>query len=59
MPNNKYYSNVNNDFIVGKSDIKNDLFVFARRDIIKVTIPPFIKVIGSHAFRCCRKLRQI
>ena len=62
MPNNEHYSNIDNDFIVGKSDLNSniyDILVFARRNIIKAKIPPFIKVIRSHAFEHCEKLKYI
>lgn len=60
-PENKHYAKYN-DFIIGKSDIKSEVFdtlIFSRRDIINATIPSFIKVIGSCAFHLCSELRRI
>ena len=45
--------NYNDTFIIGKSDIKSDIFdvlLFARRDLKTVEIPSFIKIIGPHSF---------
>ena len=59
---NPRYSYIENQFLVGKSDLENedyDILVFARRDIIKATIPPFIKTIGPYAFFNCNELQHI
>lgn len=61
-PDNKYYKYINNCFIVGKSDIKSDVYddlVFARRDIRKATIPSYIKRILPYAFHYCQMLETI
>ena len=50
---NRYFKNHEN-LIVGKSDVNNDecdVLIFAYRNIIRVTIPPNIKVITSNAFQ--------
>ncbi|KAK8883896.1 hypothetical protein M9Y10_042997 [Tritrichomonas musculus] len=52
--NIKYFDNKN--FIVGKTDLSSeeyDILVYARRDLVQVNIPPFIKEIGSFAFVYC------
>ena len=52
----------NNDFIIGKSDSKNDFFdvlIFGKKDIQKVTIPKFIRRIASYAFDGCNQLKIV
>lgn len=52
----------NDSFIIGKSDIKSDIYdilYFARRDIEIAMIPPFIKTISSYAFNECTKLKKV
>ncbi|KAK8899929.1 hypothetical protein M9Y10_002252 [Tritrichomonas musculus] len=60
-PGNQYYSYFDDKFIIGKSDIANDfdVLIFARRDIVEGTIPPFIKIIGPYAFAHCNKLQKL
>lgn len=51
-----------NKIVIGKSSIESDLYdsiIFSSRDIQKVTIPNFIKIIESHAFAFCDKLQTI
>lgn len=51
-----------NEFILGKSDSKNDEFdtlLFACRDIKSTIIPPHIKIIGKYAFNHNEKLESI
>ena len=62
MPNGKNYLNYGDDFIIGKSDPKSDIFdtiIFAHRDIESVKIPSFIKVIGDLAFSDCANLENV
>ena len=50
-----------NKFILGKSDSKSsefDILYYARKDIEKVIIPPFIVKIASHAFANSKKLNK-
>ncbi|KAK8845986.1 hypothetical protein M9Y10_020924 [Tritrichomonas musculus] len=52
----------NNEILVGKSNLESpdfDVLLFARRDIEKVTIPSFIKIIDSFSFDSCNMLNQI
>ena len=52
--NIKYFDN--KKFIVGKTDLSSDeydILIYARRDLVQVNIPPFIKEIGSYAFVYC------
>lgn len=62
IPNNKNFSFLNEKFIVGKSSIDNDnydILFFAIRNIEKVIIPSFIKIIGPYSFETCNKLSKI
>ena len=48
--------NYKDQFILGKSDSKNDIYdvlLFANQNLIDVTVPPFIKQIASGAFYHC------
>ena len=48
--------------LIGKSDIKSDVFdilYFERRDIEEVIIPPFIRIISPYAFNFGQKLTKI
>lgn len=57
--NISYYDN---KLILGKSDLKSDIFdivYFARRDIKNVTIPSFIKQIAPYAFSECKQLQKV
>ena len=59
--NNEHYSSFNKKFVLGKSSSLDnyDTFVFAGRDIEKIIIPSFIRIIDASAFSCCTKLRKI
>ena len=51
-----------NKYIIGKSDIKSDIFdvlLFARSDITSAKIPSFIRKIGLFAFTNCNNLINI
>lgn len=54
-PNNEQNMMLYDDkFLIGKSDVKSDAYdvlLFVPRNIKKVTIPPFIKIIGNSAFQ--------
>ena len=52
LPNNKNFMCVDSKMIIEKKAQHNDydILVFVRRDIRKVSIPSFIKQIGSYAF---------
>lgn len=59
---NKNFKFIDDKFIVKKSNPKSDNFdvlIFARRDLIDVTIPSFITEIASFAFSGCSKLKKI
>lgn len=52
-PNNPIYTNYTNGLILGKSDKNSqihDVLVFAPRNIVKLTIPDFIRIIDSYSF---------
>ena len=60
--NNKNYSNYNDTFIIGKSDIKSDNFdtiLCCRNDAKNVTIPSFIKIIGSYTFELNDSIQKV
>lgn len=62
MKNQKNFLNYNSDFILGKSDLKNDIFdtlVFARRNITNAVIPSSIKYIFNFAFYECKQLIDV
>lgn len=62
LPNNPVYKLYDDKFIIGKSSIgekKYEVLVFCVRNVEKVTIPDFIKIIGPTAFQLCTKLQQI
>lgn len=62
MKNQKNFLNYNSDFILGKSDLKNDVFdtlVFARRNITNAVIPSSIKYIFNFAFYECKQLVDV
>lgn len=51
-----------NKFLMGKENQESeqfDVLLFARRDIVEVTIPSFVKRICSYAFCQCRKIGKI
>ncbi|KAK8895376.1 hypothetical protein M9Y10_023839 [Tritrichomonas musculus] len=59
---NPRYSYIENQFLVGKSDNKSedyDSLLFARHDITKVKIPPFIKTIQKYVFSYNQQLQQV
>ena len=61
-PNNKNFIYYEDKFLLGKSDLKSDVFdilCFARRDIEYAKIPSFIRIISPHAFELCNKLEKI
>ena len=61
-PENKYYSLLDNTYLLGKSDKESDVFdvlCFATRDIEKAVIPSYIKVINNYAFQNCSQLRSL
>ncbi|KAK8871265.1 hypothetical protein M9Y10_006981 [Tritrichomonas musculus] len=60
--NNPRYKKYNDELIIGKSSIEsdiNDVLVFCVRNIKKITIPNFIRIIESHAFGNCEKLQTV
>lgn len=61
-PNNERYSFFDEKFIIGKSSIEQenyDVLIFCIRNIKKVIIPSFIKIIGPYAFEMCKKLKEV
>lgn len=53
LPNNKHFMNIDNKFVIEKSDKSSDEYdtlIFVRRDIKACTIPSFIKKIAPYAF---------
>ena len=53
LPNNKHFMNIDNKFVIEKSDKSSDEYdtlIFVRRDIKDCTIPSFIKEIAPYAF---------
>lgn len=61
-PQNKNFITYENKLILGKSRIDIDVFdmiLFADRNIEKITIPPFIKIIGNGSFKNCKNLRYV
>lgn len=61
---NKYFSSYNNQFIIGKSLQENteedfDVLIFCVRNVKNVTIPKFIKIIGSYSFQLCKQLDEV
>ena len=62
ISNNPRYSSINNQIIVGKSDIENenyDILVFCVRYIKNVIVPDDIEIIDSNSFEYCRELQQV
>lgn len=55
---NPNYLKYENKFIIGKNHEKYDTFTFSPRNITKVTIPSFIREIGSFSF-CVSQLKNI
>ena len=61
-PLNHNFIMVDDKLLLGKSDQKSDIYnviLFARRDIEKVDIPPYIKKISSSAFDNCDSLNAV
>ena len=62
-PNNKKYLKYNDDMIIGKQSlfesINYDEIIFCNRNIIKITIPNFIKKINVGAFDNCKRLQKV
>lgn len=61
-PNNPLFSIYEDKFILGKSSKEEkyfDILVFCVRNVKKVTIPSFIKHIGSCAFERCKHLHTV
>lgn len=59
VENITYYDD---SFILGKTDLKSDVFdilYFAQRNVVNVTIPSFVKIIGSSAFDGCESLFEV
>lgn len=59
---NRNFSYVDNQFLVGKSDIKSDTFnllLFSNRDIECAIVPSLIKRISTFSFADCRRLKSI
>ncbi|KAK8898133.1 hypothetical protein M9Y10_000403 [Tritrichomonas musculus] len=59
---NNYFVFKYNNYLLGKTDENEDEFdnfLFAKRNIREVSIPPNIKVISPYAFDMCRYLRAI
>ncbi|KAK8841019.1 hypothetical protein M9Y10_027856 [Tritrichomonas musculus] len=60
-PNFKYLDD-KQQIILGKSDKSSEIFdvlVFASRDVIKATIPSYVKHISSFCFNECEKLQTV
>lgn len=58
MKGNKNFIYFENNFLLGKSSLMNDVYdilLFARRDIEIANIPPNIKIISPYAFEFCKK----
>lgn len=48
--------------LIGKSSLESEDYntlVFCFRDVIKVTIPGFIEVVGQLAFEGCQNLQEV
>ena len=61
-PRNSRYLNYKDEMIICKTTETNenyDKIVFCRRDIKEITIPSFIKIIGSDAFADCSQLQRL
>ncbi|KAK8836917.1 hypothetical protein M9Y10_037443 [Tritrichomonas musculus] len=61
-PKNKNFVFYEDKYLLGKSDLKSDVFdilYFARRDIEEAIIPSFIRIISPCAFNCCRDLQKV
>lgn len=61
-PNNPRYCLFDGELLIGKSSLENDNFdviVLCVKNIKKLTIPSFIKIIGHNAFSFCSQLQTI
>ena len=61
-PRNSRYLNYEDEMIICKRTETNenyDKIVFCRRDIKEITIPSFIKIIGSYSFEGCKQLQRL
>lgn len=61
-PNNHNFKCIDDTFLLGKANPLNDIFDvlhLVRRDAQKVTIPSFIKRIGSYALCSCINLNEV
>ncbi|KAK8887212.1 hypothetical protein M9Y10_038250 [Tritrichomonas musculus] len=61
-PNNKFFTLMNENTIVGKSCLNNgfyDILYFAYRTIKEIVIPRSIRIISSFAFSGCQTLQKI
>lgn len=59
-PQNRYFSFIENKYIIKKSDKKNDdIIVFACRDIEEINVPSFIKRIAANSFSNCSRLKKV
>lgn len=61
-PNNPRYRSINDQIIVGKNSLDDsefDIFVFCSHDVKTVTIPKFVKHIGTFCFNECKLLDTI
>lgn len=61
-PENPYFKSYDNKFILGKSNKEQDNFdvlVFCPRDVVKLTLPDFVEIIGPFAFNNCEKIGEI
>lgn len=61
-PENKKYKKFGDKFVIGKSTIDQDnydVLVFCTCNDERITIPSFIKIIGSCAFQSCKSLKEV
>ena len=61
-PKNPYFMIIDDKFLVGKSNLKSDIFdvlYFARRDLTVAKVPSFITEISPFAFAGCKLLKTI
>lgn len=61
-PDNKFYKIYKDIMIIGKSSIESDdydVLVYVIRNVETITIPNFIRIIGSFAFNNCKKLQKV
>ena len=61
-PNNPRYSFYNDKMIIGKSTLESqsfDVLVFCIRNVKEITIPEFVKFIGSYALDSTKDLQKV